>query len=86
MSIDNIDLALLKQALADWHETANEGCDLLIEHADKEILFPSHRRKLRFKTPQEISAFRAGVLLAKVQFSDLPFDTEQTIKDVDEHA
>jgi hypothetical protein len=78
MSIDHLDLALLKQEIVDWHETAHEGCDLLLEHADKTMLFPSHKKKLQFKTAAEISAFRAGVILARGQFSDLPFDIEVT--------
>ncbi|MEQ1966295.1 hypothetical protein ABLA30_04425 [Xenorhabdus nematophila] len=76
MSIDNLDLVLLKQELVEWHETALEGCELLLEPADKAMLFPSQKKKLQFKTAAEISAFRAGVILARGQFSDLPFDDE----------
>ncbi|MDE9466861.1 hypothetical protein [Xenorhabdus bovienii] len=76
MSIDNIDLALLKQEIVDWHETANEGCDLIIEHADKKMDFQIGKT-FQCKTAEEHLAFRVGVLLAKAQFSRLPFDTAQ---------
>ncbi|MEQ1967387.1 hypothetical protein ABLA30_10235 [Xenorhabdus nematophila] len=72
----SIDLALLKQEIVDWHDVANEGCDLLIEHADKKMDFQIGKI-FQCKTPEEQRAFRVGVLLAKAQFRDLPFKTEQ---------
>ncbi|WP_340614830.1 hypothetical protein [Xenorhabdus thailandensis] len=76
MNIDDIDLTLLKQEVVDWHEAANEHCDLLIEHADKKMDLQIGET-FQCSTLEEQRAFKVGVLLAKAQFRDLPFRTEQ---------
>ncbi|MEQ5119523.1 hypothetical protein [Morganella morganii] len=76
MSTDKIDLALLKQEIVDWHDVANEGCSLLITHADKPINIPEIPKVIQFETKAEQRAFRLGVAIAQSQFSALPFDSE----------
>ncbi len=76
MSTDNIDLALLKQEITDWHDIAKEGCKLLITHADKPMRIPQMNKLIQFETTAEQRAFKMGVIIALSQFSTLPFDSE----------
>ncbi|MEX9876100.1 hypothetical protein AB7X03_22125 [Providencia rettgeri] len=74
--VDKMDLVLLKQEIVDWHDRANEACELLRNHADVTIKLPNCLPDIEFKTKEEQKAFKIGVVLACSQFGSLPFDVE----------
>ena len=74
--VDKMDLALLKQEIVDWHDRANEACDLLRNHADATIKLPNGMGDIKFETKDEQTAFKIGVVLAYSQFATLPFEVE----------
>lgn len=73
--VDKMDLALLKQEIVDWYETALEACELLKQDVST-IITPNCLPDIELKTDEAKFAFKLGVILAVSQFSALPFEVE----------
>ncbi|EMO1733882.1 hypothetical protein WDL27_002939 [Salmonella enterica] len=66
MKVTDPKLVELINNLCKWHKRAVAGCDLMIEHADKPMVFPGMDEIIL--TKQEQKGFRIGVILACAQF------------------
>ncbi|EPW1436719.1 hypothetical protein ACVVKC_004182 [Salmonella enterica subsp. diarizonae serovar 16:z10:e,n,x,z15] len=66
MKVTDPKLVELINGLCKWHKRAVAGCDLMIEHADKPMVFPGMDEIIL--TKQEQKGFRIGVILACAQF------------------